>query len=102
MYENIGAKIKTIATIVGIGGACLCGVVGLFATFVSGNAIWLLVGVLVGVLVLISSWPLYGFGELVENSQQQTQLLQKQNQLLKKELDHLTGFEKAEAHSADQ
>jgi len=70
MYDNIGAKIKVLAQIIawiGIAGSVIAG----FVLMAQGDA-----GVLIGFIVLIvgaltswiSSWFMYGFGELIEKT----------------------------------
>lgn len=65
MYENIGAKLKGLASIVGVvalGG----GVLGCMVLTANGSLLaW--PTLIFGVIGLISSWPLYGFGQLVED-----------------------------------
>ena len=71
MYKNIGKKIKLLAKI--------CGLV-LLAVGVLGGAYFAFNGrwpddnliapfFAVGIVGFLSSWPLYGFGELIENVQ---------------------------------
>ena len=68
MYSNIGRKIKTLAQL--FGWLCLIG--GVAAGVIIGiddgleDSWYFIVGGIVG---LISSWPLYGFGDLIENVQ---------------------------------
>ena len=68
MYDNIGSKIKGLAEGVFIGEAVLSAIVGI-ALLASGEDL-----ILTGFLVLlfgpivawVSSWLLYGFGELID------------------------------------
>ncbi|MDR3314542.1 MAG: hypothetical protein LBS96_08850 [Oscillospiraceae bacterium] len=73
MYNNIGGKIKGLAKIIGIGGAMLSG----FALFIclivaAGSSRWgdMMVAIIVLLILIpgciVGSYPLYGFGELVE------------------------------------
>ena len=56
LYTNIGGKLRTLAKICGaIGIVCFC--IGVLI---------LTLGIL-GLLCLISSWPLYAFGQLVDD-----------------------------------
>lgn len=70
MYKNIGSKIKVLAQ--AIGWLLFVAGVVVFAALI-GNSYgwdqwkpWTALGV--GVLGFVSSWVLYGFGELIENS----------------------------------
>lgn len=68
MYDNIGGKIKQFAK--------LCAGIGIAISVMCGLAVMAAAGLLVGVLVAaiggVASWVgsfvLYGFGQLVENS----------------------------------
>ncbi len=79
MYSNIGGKIKVLAKVIGwiglIAGILMC-IILLSDTYKYGwsgrNELntdndwqgW--ISLVAGILALISSWPLYGFGELIE------------------------------------
>lgn len=67
MFENIGGKIKVLAKVctwIGIGGSVLAGVPVMIASGVAG-----LIVIVVGCLASwVGSFLLYGFGQLVENS----------------------------------
>lgn len=71
MYENIGRKIKGLATTMFVIMAILYGIVGIVMMATAAEA-----GVIVGLLVMvggfflswIGSWLLYGFGELIEKT----------------------------------
>ena len=73
MYSNIGTKCKSLAKIVGVGGAVLSSL-GFFITLIVGlgnGNFESVAGLIVTFLILtpgciIASFPLYGFGELVE------------------------------------
>lgn len=75
MYRNIGRKIKGLAKAIFIIEAFAAGV-GAIATMMvaiaGGHVEVFIVGFLVAALVVliawISSWFMYGFGELIENS----------------------------------
>lgn len=76
MYENIGAKIKGLATgIFAVG--TIISIVYAIKSFDSG--IELLILLLGPLFAYISSWILFAFGELVENISTITNLLQKEN-----------------------
>ena len=67
MFENIGEKIKTLATVIsilGIGISCICGLVLIGQKFVAG----ILVAGIGSLISWISSFALYGFGELIETN----------------------------------
>ena len=75
MYDNIGGKLKTVAKVVGIGGAILCGiilVISLIAAAVIGEwgavALIIILSLIFIPLCIIISYPLYGFGELIEKA----------------------------------
>lgn len=70
MFNNIGGKIKSLASVLawfGIGFSVIIGIV-----LIAADEELFLVGLIVAVLGSISSWIgsflIYGFGELVENS----------------------------------
>lgn len=67
LFDRIGEKMKTLATvitIIGISGTVLAGC----ALIIDYKAVLLgIVVIVVGILVSwISSWTLYGFGEIIE------------------------------------
>ena len=70
LFSNIGNKLMLLAKILaGIGIVCFCiavviEVVTLFDAF---NGLLLLSMGLSGVLILVSSWPIYAFGQLVND-----------------------------------
>ena len=73
MYDNIGDKIKGLAKVIGIGGAALSGLGFIICLIIAGaNDAWgTMAAILITLAVLIpvcifASYPLYGFGELVE------------------------------------
>ena len=69
MFDNIGRKIKGLAKIfawTGIIGSAVVGVCSAAATGIAG----LLVAVIGALLSWAGSFVLYGFGQLVENSDQ--------------------------------
>ncbi len=65
MYNNIGGKIKGLAAV--MGWLCLIAGVIVWMVFIgsrySSALAWY--GLLGGALGFVSSWPLYGFGQLV-------------------------------------
>lgn len=76
MYYNIGEKIKTLAkatTILGIAVSIVIGILLIFINLVAG----LLVALLGAIFFYISSFPMYGFGQLISNSEEIKKLLKK-------------------------
>ncbi|MGB4590113.1 MAG: hypothetical protein WBI17_12930 [Clostridiaceae bacterium] len=63
MFSNIGSKIKGLALVVGVGGAILCALGAMLSAGEAYSAI-LVFG---AILCIIGSWPLYGFGQLIES-----------------------------------
>ena len=65
MYKNVGEKIKVLAQV--IGWTCFAaGIIVWIALLVNENPIaWVALGS--GVTMLISSWILYGFGQMVDD-----------------------------------
>lgn len=70
MYSNIGGKIKILAKVLAWIGIIACFIVGvtLIALEPALGLVGFLIMILGGILSWISSFVLYGFGELVENS----------------------------------
>ena len=69
MYDNIGRKIKGIAAFVGIAGAIISAIA--FAILMLNGAFAAALGSLLGApLFIVLSFPLYGFGELIEKVSQ--------------------------------
>lgn len=75
MYSNIGGKLRTLAGILGTIGILATGL-GLLLVLISfgnggGRALVTLVPGLVlgviGLLEIVSTWPLYAFGQMVED-----------------------------------
>lgn len=73
MFNNIGKKIKTLAqviTLIGIIASLITGIV--FIALANNNPGWGTLGVLIiiigSLISWISSFILYGFGQLVDNS----------------------------------
>ena len=73
MFDNIGGKIKTLASVICVVGMIGFIILGLLMTNESG-----LLGVLIIVLGVIGSWTgsfcLYGFGELIEDTHRNRQI----------------------------
>lgn len=85
MYKNIGNKIKSITktlTIIGIICSLLLAFLGFYvlAEVEEGVGIFMITyGITLAIITWISSWFMYAFGELVQNS---TELVRIQSQLL--------------------
>ncbi len=72
LYGNVGRKLKILAQVCGIIGiVCflLAFLIELLTMFDAFNGLLLLTMGLLGILCIISSWPLYAFGQLVEDVQ---------------------------------
>ena len=73
MYNHIGNKLKSIARIIAAVGIVLCNGFGIsFIVQGNGNVVQSLAGIAIAVLGSAISWAstvvLYGFGQLIENS----------------------------------
>ena len=72
LYENVGGKVRVVAKVIGVVG-CLAMVVGLvwaIGAMVTGEdwAVPIALGILGGGFVfLVSSWPIYGFGQMIDD-----------------------------------
>lgn len=78
LYSNIGNKIKTCAKIFALLSAAICISLGIICIFESRISIGLLILILGPILSWVSSFILYGFGQLIENSDKLVELTQKQ------------------------
>lgn len=70
MYSNVGGKLRTLARICGIVGivcAAICVLAEVVTMFDTFNGIVAVSGLVLGLLCLVSSWPLYAFGQLVDD-----------------------------------
>jgi len=77
LFSNIGKKIKTLASVVAWLGIILCGVLGFFLTIATGRIEWLLIAAIGALISWISSFVLYGFGQLIENTDEIRKSLKK-------------------------
>lgn len=69
MFENIGAKLKTVAEILAIAGIVINVIIGILMFF-EANFLGGIIAALVGsFLSLAGGYALYGLGTLVENSE---------------------------------
>ena len=70
MYDNVGAKIKTLAKVMAIVGAIASVVAGLAVIAFDGD--YFLIGVIITVVGAVMAWlsslMLYGFGELIDKA----------------------------------
>lgn len=69
MFDNIGTKLQNLATITTVIGIILSIIAGIAAIVNTSFWIGLLIIIIGGLASWISSWMLYAFGTLVENSQ---------------------------------
>lgn len=65
MYSKVGKKIMTLAKVSGWMG--FAGGIILWLTFLANNAFIAWFGFFIGIFSFITSWPLYGFGQLVDD-----------------------------------
>ena len=86
MFNNIGEKIKSVAVVVTIIGIAVSFLYGGWLIFTGS---WLF-GVCTIIIGSISSWlaslVLYGFGQLVSNSDSMVELQEEQNEMVEKKL----------------
>ena len=75
MYNNIGEKIKTLASIVSIVGIAVCLIAG-FLLISNDSFIGLLIMIAGPLFSVINSFFIYGFGILIENT---TEIVEKLN-----------------------
>lgn len=78
MFDNIGKKIKSLAEVVttlGIVFSILAGIVNMINTGFLVGVVFMAIGIL---LSWISSFFIYGFGQLIENSDQMVSLLKQE------------------------
>lgn len=69
MYENIGKKIKIVAVVIALIGTCVSFCYGLIMLFDSVRVAFAILTMLIGPFISwVSSFVLYGFGQLIENS----------------------------------
>ena len=69
MYTNIGGKIKKLVKYTTIGGIIITSMGGIWIAFTFSFIGGILFAVCISLLLWISSFLLYGFGELIENSE---------------------------------
>lgn len=99
MYDNIGSKIKTVAKVVGFAGiviSILAGLLFLLVAFSEEKFSYFGIGILVAILGSIISWAstiaLYGFGQIVENTDvlvQDSQINKSSLQCIRKAYDNM-------------
>ena len=68
MFENVGEKIKTVAKVVCWIGIIISAVYGLISFAENGHIMSLIIWALGALLSWIGSFVMYGFGQLVVNS----------------------------------
>ncbi|MCE5210734.1 MAG: hypothetical protein LLG40_04190 [Deltaproteobacteria bacterium] len=90
-YNNIGNKLKSLAKLFRNIGLFLV-VIVFIATIISSSSSLhsdetLLIGILTSIAIIIisfiGSWPLYGFGQLIEDTSMNVQLQKINNKMLK-------------------
>lgn len=94
MFDNIGVKIKRLAFIIFIIEAVISILYGLVYIIVFKNMFYLLICIIGPFVAWLSSFLLYGFGELVDNSSKiksDTEDQKKNQQIIIKELKKLNG-----------
>jgi hypothetical protein len=62
MYKNIGGELKGLAKFVAVVGA----VFGIIVALTGAGSGLVMAGILIILTSFIGSWPMYGFGELIE------------------------------------
>ncbi len=70
MYSNVGRKLRTLAKVCGVIGivcAAICVLAEVVTMFDTFNGIMAVSGLMLGLLCVVSSWPLYAFGQLVDD-----------------------------------
>ena len=103
MYDNIGGKIKVLSIVIFIFESLVAVAAGCsilaesFANEYISHISGLFILILGPIVAWISSWLLYGFGQLIENSDKMV-VLSKQNLYLKRE--HVLGS--TEKHSDEK
>ncbi len=74
MYANVGGKIKGLAKVMAWVGIIASIILGISTMVMAGQSYYAMPGILSGLVIMvlgslgawISSWVLYGFGEVVE------------------------------------
>ena len=84
MFDDIGGKIKKLATFFSFIGIIISILVGIILTVIFNSVLFLLlIGGLGSLFSWIASFCLYGFGQLIENSDKAVELLSKNNTINK-------------------
>ena len=102
MYDNIGRKIKGLAKAIFIAQGISMAITGIVLMCIDEDLIlYGILSLILGpVLAWISSWLLYGFGEIIDklcDIEQNTGLIRKPSELKKARNQHETETKKAEA-----
>ncbi len=105
MFDNIGSKIKILAIV-----CCIIGIVATIAsqvivvftakytTSTSYDALIIVLNIIIGVVISwVSSFVLYGFGQLVENSDTVVELLKTKDNNVIVEEDNSSNTRKAKS-----
>ena len=87
MFKNIGVKIKILATVIfwcGIIGSVFGGFTGIIEGVIDGSSQAAYEGIFIALVGSLSSWAcsllIYGFGQLIENSDKITEELKKERE----------------------
>lgn len=75
MFENISGKIKGLAKFVFVLGCIEAAVLFIILLVIVGFLVGVGVGTVIVILNLVGSWCIYGFGELIESTQETNRLL---------------------------
>lgn len=76
MYDHIGRKIKFLAKALACIGAVICFAIGIIIAAVTDKYVTgLLIAVFGGWIAWIGSFILYGYGQLIDNSDRMVELL---------------------------
>ena len=79
MFDNIGSKIKGLATIISFIGIGASIVIGLSLLFNGGGAVSVIIALIGALFSWLSSFFMYGFGQLIENSDEAVRILKATN-----------------------
>jgi ABC-type transport system involved in cytochrome bd biosynthesis fused ATPase/permease subunit len=105
MYKDIGRKIKALARGIGYILAGITMLVGVIFMFESDNlesgALVLLATALIAGLEIISTWAFYGFGQLIESTQNIENMIKSPTQYRESQLELYTANSSASVYSME-
>lgn len=105
MYKDIGRKIKALARGIGYILAGITMLVGVIFMFESDNlesgALVLLATALIAGLEIISTWAFYGFGQLIESTQNIENMIKSTTQYHESQLELYTANSSASVYSME-